>query len=155
MRLSIHREQVTERLARLTDAYLDQSIEKELFEERKTTLLLERKAIMAASTDLEQNRRSVPDELERFLELAGSAFSLYGKAPVEEKRELLKTVTSNLMIDHKTLDFAFVTPFREVANREISADGRPSKGMDRTWNALIEYFSRTRAENCESIPAIG
>src|SRR5262249_19642988 len=43
--LNVKREQVTERLNRLTDAYLDQALERDLFETRKTALLMERRAI--------------------------------------------------------------------------------------------------------------
>ena len=74
--LSVTYEQVSERLTRLTDAYLDQAIERALFEERKAALLFERQAITERIKDLQENRVSVPDELQKFIELAGDAYSL-------------------------------------------------------------------------------
>jgi hypothetical protein len=41
MTLSLNR--IQDRLARLTDAYIDRMVEKDSFEERKKTLLMERK----------------------------------------------------------------------------------------------------------------
>jgi DNA invertase Pin-like site-specific DNA recombinase len=136
--LSVKREQVTERLNRLTDAFLDQAIERELYEEKKTALLFERRGVEDQLSSFKTNQRSIPDELQQFLELAGDMYSLYKTASVEKKRRLLKTVTSNCTIRDKTLDFAFTIPFRTLANREIYTDGGPSKGIHRTWDALLD-----------------
>lgn len=141
--LTIHREQVSERLNRLTDAYLDRTIDADLFEQRKAALFMERASITGALADIEQNRRSLPDELQKFLELAGNAYLLYQTATVAQKRRLLKTVTSNLTIERKTLDFAFTSPFDEVAKRQFSDDGRPSKETNRTWG---KFFSKIIAK---------
>ncbi len=43
--LKIKVEQVTERLTRLTDAYLEGALDREMFEERKTALIAERRAL--------------------------------------------------------------------------------------------------------------
>jgi site-specific DNA recombinase len=125
--LNVKLQQVSERLSRLTDAYLDQAIERGLFEERKVSLLFERRAIEDRLGDLKTNKRSIPDELQNFLELAGDAYFLYKAAIPEKKRQLLKNVVSNLSFDQNTLEFAYAIPFREIATREHEADGRPSK----------------------------
>jgi site-specific DNA recombinase len=134
--LRIKREQVTERLARLTDAYLDQAIDRQIFDERHASLLLERKAVEDKIADFERNGVSVPDQLQKFIELAGGAYSLYQMAIIEKKRLLLKRLTSNFTAQEKTLDFAFSIPFATVADRERSALGGPSTAVRRTSRLL-------------------
>jgi hypothetical protein len=135
--LHIKLQQVNERLTRLTDAFLNNTIEKDLFEERKTTLLFERREIEDQRKALEDKTRSLPDELQKFIELAGDAYLLYGNATLEKKRQMLKVLTSNLTLEAKNVDIALAIPFREIANREKSSDGRPSKGMVRTLDELF------------------
>jgi site-specific DNA recombinase len=135
--LRVKREQVNERLARLTDAYLENAIDRQVFDERHASLLHERKAIEDQLIDFERNGASVPDRMEHYLELAGDAYSLYQTALIEKKRRLLKRVTSNFTAHGKTLDFAYQIPFREIANRERSACGGPSKAVHRTLDGIL------------------
>ncbi len=128
--LTMRLTQVIERMNRLTDAYLDQALDKELFEERKTALVKERRMLEDQRRDYEANRRSVPEELQKFVELAGDAYSLYKMADPAKKRRLLRIVMSNCTVKQKTLDFAYAMPFREVAAREKNDDGGP--GGNRT-----------------------
>jgi hypothetical protein len=62
---------------------------------------------------------------------------LYETAPVEKKRRMLKIVTSNLSLEQKTIDFAFKTPFGDVANRKTLLDGGPSSEIARTWETIL------------------
>jgi site-specific DNA recombinase len=93
--------QIQERLARLTDAYIDRVLEKEIFEERKTALLIERRDLEEKLTQIKSGADSVPDRLAEFLELAGSAYLSYKMGFLKEKRDLLKTVTSNREVMEK------------------------------------------------------
>jgi hypothetical protein len=136
--LNVKFQQVSEHLSRLTDAFLDGTIEKEIYEERKTSLLFEKRAIEDRLNDLKSNKTSIPEEVQKFLELAGDAYSLYKTPITEKKRRLLKIVTSNCSVDEESLDFAFAIPFREVAQREKSIDGRPSKVRHRTLDTLLD-----------------
>ena len=139
--LNVKFQQVSEHLSRLTDAFLDGTIEKEIYEERKTSLLFEKRAIEDRLNDLKSNKTSIPEEVQKFIELAGDAYSLYKTPITEKKRRLLKTVTSNCSVDEENLDFAFAIPFREVAQREKSIDGRPSKVTHRTLDALLDSLA--------------
>jgi DNA invertase Pin-like site-specific DNA recombinase len=135
--LNMKLQQIADRLNRLTDAYLDQALERDLFEQRKTTLLLEKRAIEDQMTTMRSNDPSVPEALQKFVELAHDACFLYRTPLLEKKRRLVKIVSSNLTLDQKTLDFAFAPPFHEVANRNNAIDGSPSKVVARTCDALI------------------
>jgi len=139
--LKVKIQQVTERLNRLMDAYLDQALERDMFEERKATLLQDRRALEDTLAGYQSNRLSVPEELEKFLELAGSAYSLYQNANIEKRRRLLRTVTSNCTIQAKNLEFTYATPFREVAAREKSDDCAPSKEIHRTLEGLLTFLT--------------
>lgn len=69
--------QLQDRLCRLTDAYLDGSIDKQIFEERRAALLMQRKELEENLGSLKDSSRSLPERLAEFLELAGSTYLLY------------------------------------------------------------------------------
>lgn len=140
--MNVKLQQVTERLNRLTDAFLDGTIEKDLYEERKEALLFEKRAIEDQLNDVKSGKTSLPEMLGKYVELAGDAYSLYQTAMTEKKRRLLKTLTSNCTMDRKSIDFAFATPFQDIANRERDTDGRPAKVVYRTLDALLEDLQR-------------
>jgi site-specific DNA recombinase len=132
---------ITERLSRLTDAYLDESLDKLMFEERKLALLSERRALEDKLRQYETSRASIPQEIEKTVELAKAARTLYQKADVEQKRRLLRVLMSNCMIREKSLDFIWQMPFRKIATREKSDDGRQAKEMGRTLMPLLDRLS--------------
>lgn len=135
--LTVKLEQVSDRLSRLTDALLDGTVEKEIYQERKASLLLEKRSLEDRLNDLKSNRTSIPQEVQKFIELAGDVYSLYQTSISDKKRRLMKIVTSNCCADAETLDFAYAIPFNQIASRERSGDGRPSKVVHRTLDALI------------------
>ncbi len=141
-------QQATERLNRLTDAYLDGSIERDLFDERKKALLFERSAMNDRLNELRENPAVIPARLQKFLELAEASYSLYKEGNPEEKRRMVKMFTSNLTADQKNLDFAFAIPFNEVAGRAKSTSGRPSKELHRTLRDLLSSL----AAKIEALP---
>ncbi|MHB1956169.1 MAG: recombinase zinc ribbon domain-containing protein, partial [Sulfobacillus sp.] len=144
--LKLKIEQVTERLNRVTDAYLEGALDREMLEERKAALIGERRTLSDRRADYEANRASVPDELQKFVELAGSAYSLYQAASIAKKRRLLRTVMSNCAIQQKNLGFTWCPPFREIAEREKETDGAPSKEIGRTLGRLLDRLFAFFAE---------
>lgn len=139
--LTAKSQQATERLNRLTDAYLDGSIERDLFDERKKALLFERTAMNDRLKEMKDNFDVIPERLQKFLELTEASYSLYKEGTSEQKRRMVKMLTSNLSVDGKSLDFAFVTPFNEVANRVTNTSGRPSKELHRTLRDLLSSLA--------------
>lgn len=146
------------RLGRLTDAYLDGVIDKEIFEERKSVLLMERREIEEHLDRLKENDQSIPNQLEKFLELAGSVNLRYQLSISEERRELLKIVTSNREVEGKTLYFSLSFPFREVANRLKNTNGVPFRKIPRTLDRMVEklvdYFKSNPAPMMNSVSEI-
>jgi DNA invertase Pin-like site-specific DNA recombinase/uncharacterized protein YueI len=127
-----------ERLNRLTDAFIDGTIEKDLFERRKTGLLLEQKQAEESLRELQANGHLIPDRLSEFLELAGSAYFQYKLALPEEKRDLLQIVTSNRWVQQKNVEVTLAPAFREVANRLENSIGSPYRDIPRTLDGLLE-----------------
>lgn len=147
-RLTLQIDQLTERLNRTTDAYLEGVLDREAFEERKAALITDRRALTNRRADYEANRASIPDELQKFVELAGAAYSLYCEAITTKKRRLLRTVMSNCTIDQKRLDITWQTPFCFVAVREKTTQSALDREIPRTSalsiarliNQLVGYF---------------
>jgi len=129
--------QAAERLNRLTDAYIDRLIEKDLFEQRKEALLVERLKTAEALTSWESGNRSPADELMEILERADTAYSAYKIGIVPEKREMVDSITSNRMLAGKSVEISLSSPFDLIGNRYKSTDGRPRRDIHRTWSRLI------------------
>ncbi len=118
--------QIKDRLNRLTDAYLDQVIDKNLFEDRKVSLLMEQKTLEENLNALGDNKGHMPDRLAKFLELAENAPLSYELAFPEEKREFIKTLTLNRIVEGKKLTLKPSIPFDEVINRFQNAGSDPT-----------------------------
>jgi hypothetical protein len=68
--IELQKSKARERLNRLTDAYLEGALDKETFEERKATLVIERRDLEDKLVLVKQNGFSIPQRLQDFLELA-------------------------------------------------------------------------------------
>jgi hypothetical protein len=126
----------------LTDAYLDQALDKTMFEERKKNLLLDQRSVEEILANLSGDNRRFPDRLEKFLELAGNSWLSHQMALPEEKREMVSTFTSNRLVEGKKLDLKPTFPFQEIANRfkNDGCDQRPD--TPRMWDVIIESLSK-------------
>jgi len=133
--------QLQERFNRLTDAFLDQSLDKQTFEQRKTALLEERCLVQNQLKELQTTAKPLPEKLTELLELAGSAYLAYKAAEPEEKRELLKILSSNRTLNGESLEIMLKLPYQLVAEREKSFHGcaRRAEGRDvaTVWDALL------------------
>ncbi len=128
---------IQERMNRLTDAYIDRMIDKEAFENRKGALLHEEKRLEEHRASLNVDKNSLHNRLEQFLELAGNAWLSYEMGLPEEKRELIRMITSNRELDGHRLYFKPQIWFAEIANRSNNTNGAPYRDTPRTMDALI------------------
>jgi site-specific DNA recombinase len=129
--------QIDDRLNRLTDAYIDRLVENDVFEARKNALLMERTGAEENLKEWSGGKRSVTEELAYFLERAGGAYSAYKVGTVDEKRDLVDSLTSNRRLTGKTLEISLALPFHEVANRFENTNGAPRRDIPRTWALLL------------------
>jgi hypothetical protein len=104
------------------------------FEEWKGALRMERKQ---AEEQVATPTEALPTRLAKFLELAGDAYSLYKKALPQEKRDLLRPITSNRLANCKNVEITLAVPFGHVASRPRIPYGAPYRGGPRTLDALL------------------
>lgn len=141
--LTLELEQLSTRLDRLTDAYLDRAIEREIYEARKTALLLERRGLTEQlNQEKGGNGPSLPERLKEFLELASSAYLGYLSGLPEAKRELVNSVTSNRWVERKNVVVELRQPFRVLAERHKTGCCDPYRAMSRTLKETAKQITK-------------
>lgn len=122
-------------LHRLTDAYLDGSVDRELFEARKAKLLEERRGHLDAI-----NRPPVEGEsvtVLKKLELANAALQNAEIGTSEKIRDAVSFVMSNLVAREKELGFVLSFPFDALLKERISSYGAPYRAEHRIGGTLF------------------
>ncbi len=126
-----------DRVRRLTDAYVDGAISKELFDDRRAALLVEQKDLNDAQANADGDLALLRERLARDLELAIDAYVSYKLADDAKKRRLLAALTSNRVADGKHVAVMLAFPFRDIANRFEMTYGAPHLDIPRTWDRLM------------------
>jgi len=145
--LTLRLNQIKDRLNRLTDAYIDQAIDRQIFEERKASLLMEQKDVEENLARAQEKSQSLPNQLQEFLELSEGAYLQYQSGLAEQKRDLVKIISSNRQVDGKNVVITLDFPFNEVANRFKKANGGPYRDRVRTFNLLLAQLAEHFAQN--------
>lgn len=145
--LELQNSKLRERLDRLTDAYIDRMIEKDVFETRKASLLARRRDLEEKITELREHGQSLPERVEEFFELASSAYYLYKSSDRVEKRDLLKRATSNRRVTGKTIDITLCFPFCALENRPKNPNGGPLRDRLRTFDDVLAKAREYLIEN--------
>jgi site-specific DNA recombinase len=142
-------DRVESRLAKLMDLLMDGTVDKTLFNEKQNALLVERIRIQEMLTESRQGSTRILEELERTVELAKSPSLLYKTASSEKRRELVKTLLSNLTVSGKNIEITLALPFRIIMKRDKHIIGGPYRGSCRTWDdvitRLLQYFMERAA----------
>lgn len=141
--------QIKDRLSRLTDAYLDNALDRETFEQKKTALLMERRAIEDRIKDLRNGSPELPKRLDHLLELLKSPYSQYISGSPTEKRDLVQETFSNRALREKTLEISLAVPFTEVAVCVENTSGGASCEIHRRTFAIIDRMLRAISINGE------
>jgi hypothetical protein len=136
--ISLNLDQLKQRQTKLTDAFLDEAIDKETFEERKAALLVERRQLEERLNELKNQDGSIERKLRDLLELTSSAYSAYRTAQTAEKRELVKIVSSNRSLNAQSLTFTVSKPFDLIQKRfEISNGCHVRVAVRDVWERLL------------------
>lgn len=125
------------RLNRLTDTYVDGIIEKDLFEERRAALVVQKRDAQDRMNELQANPQLMADKVAGYLERARTAYPNYENATVWEKRELLESVTSNRSVMRKNVAITLKSPFQVIAESRDSLNGAPYRNVPRTCKELL------------------
>jgi len=144
--LNVKLGQIKDRLNRLTDAYLDNSLDKEMFEARKKSLLIDQKATAANLVNLARNGSTTPTTLEKFLEQVAKAELSHNIALPEERRDMVKIFTSNRFVDRKNVDFKPSLPFQEIVNRPQFTYCDLNQDIPRTWDKILDTLAALNSQ---------
>jgi len=135
-------EQIKNRLSKLADLLLEGTIERTLYKVKEESILKEKAAVEERLRDLENGGTASIERLQRTVELAERPSMLYKTADVAGKRELLKTLLSNLTVSSKNVAITLSEPFRIIAERKKDTECRVAKGTCRTWNHITQELLR-------------
>lgn len=137
---------------RLTDAFLDSLIDKDMFEARRAKLVLETRAAEERLEALRSSACSIPQQMAEFLERLKSLHSGYNSAISLEKRRLLREITSNRLVFGKNLMITLQEPYLTLANRPVFLRCAHQRNAPRTFHTnrttpllmhmLWPYFDR-------------
>ncbi len=135
-----------ERLERLTDALLDQLLDRDSYSQRREALLHERTTLMDRIRAISEGTTSPADECERFLEQVSSLWLSYESGFPHEKRELIELATSNRTVDGKNVAITLRMPFRIFFEQQKLTYCDPHRDEVRTGatelaRQLLAYFS--------------
>ncbi len=124
-----------ERFARVTDAFLDSDLDREVYTTRKAEYLRRRAELNdALATPISTKWRDIAERFERGL----AAKTLFDGAEEADLRELLSEVSSNISVRQKRIEFPMRQPFaamREFANSNLS---EANQDAVRTFMAEID-----------------
>jgi len=123
-------------LVRLTDIYIQGSVEKALFDEKRSSLLSDQETTAKALKTV-QNVDSL-GTLEKFLELAANPWLSHTLGNREQKRQILQSTTSNRLVRGKNVELEPSLPFREIANRATKQDCDPNQDTPRTLDKIFD-----------------
>lgn len=138
--VDLQHRQIRDRLSRLTDAYLEGTVEKELYVEKKNNLLMEEQACRDRLSNIERDQSFILKRVEGILEQANSAYSSYKEGLFEDRRDLVQTTTSNFIVEHKTVSIKLYFPFQLIAERQEQPTGSPYRDLARTLSALLSHL---------------
>lgn len=136
--LELQLEQTNTRISRLTDALVDELVDKETYLEKKNNLIWTAKDLKEKLESVEENELAALRKTKQFLEQLNSAYSSYLSANYTDKCELLQTVTSNFFIKGKFVSIKLNLPFELVVNRNSVPSGGPYRDTPRTFINLFE-----------------
>lgn len=132
-RIALALAQVESRLMRLTDAFIDGALEKEIFERRKVGLLGEQCGLLDQKTALTKNGEKLAGErLRDVCELARSALLSYEVANPAEKRDLVTELFSNGTVRVKNVVVELSKRYKVIAEWLSLALGDPQREDSRT-----------------------
>jgi site-specific DNA recombinase len=142
--LAMQAEAIERRLSRLIDVYLDRALDQAAFEEKRLSLLMERKALEQRREEL-GNGQSPMRKIAKYLEHVKALPLSYDLGTLQEKRDVLQTTTSNLTAFGKCVVVELLSPFQEIVTVGLVPTGGPVRGTSRTrvkqvFDLLVHHF---------------
>ena len=135
------------RLDRLTDAYVDQVVDRDTYLRRKEQLLGDRTTIKNRIDAGEAGDTVIRQQAERILGLVKALGTLPISDDDGQLREILGNTTSDLTVQQKYVAVAWENPFLALANEGVVAAGGPYRATPRTGrtDAMVKIIT----QHCE------
>jgi DNA invertase Pin-like site-specific DNA recombinase len=138
--LQLQLDQIRDRLSKIVDAYIEGMVKKEIYVAKKNMLVMEENAAKRLLENLDDGAHAVLQKVEGIVELVNNAYLSYRVASLNERREMVEIITSNLVVKDKRLIVKMKTPFEMIiAHRKLS-DGSPQRDTGRTLLALLSQL---------------
>jgi DNA invertase Pin-like site-specific DNA recombinase len=132
------------RKSRLTDLFLDRSIEQTTFDEKQKSLVWEESQLKQKIAGLDAGCDDALKEIENTVGLAKDASLLYKQANLERKRELLRILLSDLTAKGQNISAELTIPFTLIAESANTSCGGPyrrtCRTMDNIMNQILEHI---------------
>lgn len=139
--LQLRLDNIRARLGRLTDALIDDEIGREIFDERKLVLLMERRDIERQLADLSGAATARATHFREYLELISRAQLQDEFRIPAEKRDWLTEVTSNRAVSGKSIVVELREPFHSVAEYLETHRCDPIRDIPRTFRVAIHKIN--------------
>jgi len=123
---------IIDRQSRLTDAYLEGTLDRQDYEQRKMTILMDRRELEDRMSAAQSGDSGVLAQLKKMVELVKHAYIQYENGFPDEKRDLVSDIMSNRTASGKSLTMTMHSALSEVANRPKSSSGCPPAFESRT-----------------------
>jgi len=137
--LQLRLDQIGAQLSRLADGYAEGILAAEVVKQKQNALLAEKKDVEEQLQKLKASeKRVIAERMEKFFELAKNAAESYKTGLPEEKRALVKSLTSNLEVRQKNVTVTLDIPFSDFEKCPKTVSGGPERGVLRTWDAVLE-----------------
>ena len=127
---------IKEKLERLTDAYLAEALELAEYQERKNTLMAEKKTIEEKLSDFERKGNHWLELMRNWIIEANQAENLSKQENLSGMKDFLVDIGSNRRIAAGILAGEFGKPWHFLAEMPLHARGSAARGLDSSSNQI-------------------
>jgi len=161
--LTMEQEALDSRLSKLTDALIDETIDKELFLKKKNQLIHKMQAIKGRFSENDRGISEIRRQKALELDFYKNAYLDFQNDWPEEKRRVLREMTSNRSVERKNVTIELHSPFQELCDIKKECFGDPYRGRSRTLGGkksrrdtfrmkLDEWIKKSPAEGKQTSP---
>jgi DNA invertase Pin-like site-specific DNA recombinase len=127
---------------RLLDAFFENMIDKEGYDTRKKEIHYKLKDYVNQKEDINSGKVLQIEKVSELLELCKSPINMYDSATFEEKQSIAKIIYSNFEVNQKKIVFIPLSPYLEIANRDILVKCEHYRDVTRTLGQKFIYTDK-------------
>jgi len=145
---------VERRLARLTDGYLEEVIDRATYLDRQQHLLQERTAAQEALDAYAVDIDPLADKVKRFIHLLSELQSVEKSLPYIRVRDLLQATASKISVDRKNLLIDWKNAFRSILSFDRSHECRHYRDTGRRSVNIRDRYPSDHSKNMLAVQLI-